>query len=112
MNNLDWPSELDEEQYLHVADIHSHNTMSARFSAIDNEDKKATRLYIVIGKLDRYFPEINARISNGGKFHLIDPLDFLEGMEANYPSDWHSRVTIAKGAPKEDNVDFMECGAA
>jgi PRTRC genetic system protein A len=106
------PSELDDERYLHVADIHSHNTMSAKFSITDNEDEKATRLYIVIGKLDRFFPEINARISNGGKFHQIDPSDILEVMEMIYPSEWHSRVTIAKDISKEDADGFTECGAA
>jgi len=106
------PSEFDDDRYLHVADIHSHNTMSAKFSATDNEDEKATRLYFVIGRLDRYFPEISARISNGGKFHQIDPSDALEGMEASYPGEWHSRVTIARDTPKEDASDFMECDAA
>lgn len=106
------PSDLDDERYLHVADIHSHNTMSAKFSITDNEDEKATRLYIVIGKLDRYFPEINVRISNGGKFHQINPSDILEGMEVSYPSEWHSRVTIAKDVPKDDADGFTECGAA
>lgn len=106
------PSGLDDERYLHVADIHSHNTMSAKFSITDNEDEKATRLYIVIGRLDKYFPEINARISNGGKFHQIDPSDSLEGIKASYPGEWHSRVTITRDTPKEDASDFMECDAA
>lgn len=106
------PSEFDEGRYLHVADIHSHNTMPAKFSATDNEDELATRLYIIIGKLDRYFPEINARISNGGKYHQIDPSAILEGMAASYPSEWHYRVSIAPNAQKEDADSFMECDAA
>lgn len=106
------PSDIDDERYLHVADIHSHNTMSAKFSTTDNEDEKATRLYFVIGRLERYFPEISARISNGGKFHLIDPSVALEGMEASYPGDWHSRVTIVRDTPKEYAAGFMECDAA
>lgn len=106
------PSEIGEERYLHVADIHSHNIMSARFSATDNEDEKATRLYIVIGKLDRYFPEICVRISNGGKFHQINPSDILEGLEVSYPSEWHTRVTIASETPKDDIDSFMESDAA
>lgn len=106
------PSDLDDERYLHVADIHSHNTMPAKFSVTDNEDEKATRLYFVIGKLDRYFPEISARISNGGKFHQIDPSDALEGIKASYPGEWHSKVTIARDTPKEDASGFMECDVA
>lgn len=105
-------SDFDEDRYLHLADIHSHNTMSAKFSATDNEDEKATRLYMVIGKLDRYFPEICVRISNGGKFHEIHPSDILEGMDVSYPEDWHSKVTIARDIPKDDYTAPLECGAA
>lgn len=43
----------DTERYLHVMDIHSHNTMVARFSKIDDRDEQATRLYMVIGRLDK-----------------------------------------------------------
>lgn len=106
------PYYLDDARYLHVADIHSHNTMSAKFSATDNEDEKATRLYIVIGKLDRYFPEISIRISNGGKFHETHPSDILEGLEVSYPSEWHSKVTIARNNPLKDVDSFTESGVA
>ena len=106
------PYELDDARFLHVADIHSHNTMSAKFSSTDNEDEKATRLYIVIGKLDRYFPEISIRISNGGKFHEIHPSDVLEGVNVCYPSEWHSKVTIARNSLPEDAESFKESGAA
>ena len=45
-----------EEEYpehmIHVMDIHSHNTMPAEFSSVDDEDEKPTRLYAVMGRLD------------------------------------------------------------
>jgi hypothetical protein len=44
-------------------DIHSHNTMPAKFSFIDDQDEKATRLYAVLGKLDGYWPGIDLRLS-------------------------------------------------
>jgi hypothetical protein len=47
--------------------------MRAFFSATDNADEKATRVYAVIGNVLSYFPEIKVRISNGGKFHEIEP---------------------------------------
>ena len=57
-----------EERYLHYADIHSHNSMEAKFSAADDRDERATRLYIVLGRLDQFFPEISVRMSCGGVF--------------------------------------------
>lgn len=49
-----------EEEYpdhlIHVMDIHSHNTMPARFSPIDNDDEKATRLYAVAGRFNLGLP--------------------------------------------------------
>ena len=49
-------------------DIHSHNLMDAYFSSTDNSDEKATRIYAVIGRLDKLFRDISMRISVGGKF--------------------------------------------
>lgn len=64
---------FDNDRYIHFMDIHSHNTMPAFFSATDDADEKATRVYAVIGNVLSYFPEIRVRISNGGKFHEIEP---------------------------------------
>ena len=49
----------DDTRYLYYADIHSHNSMKAVFSAIDDQDERGTRLYLVIGHLERFFPEIS-----------------------------------------------------
>ena len=53
-------SEADEpypERYIHVMDIHSHNTMPAVFSETDNDDEKETRLYAVAADLTEPFPK-------------------------------------------------------
>ena len=55
------------------ADVHSHNSMPAKLSPVDDKDEKATRLYIVMGNLDRFFPSITARVSCGGTQIDIDP---------------------------------------
>ena len=89
-----------EERYLHYADIHSHNSMAAEFSAIDDEDEKATRLYLVMGKLNRFYPDITARVSCGGTFLKIDPADVIEGLGEEFPTEWLDRV--------ERNTPFSE----
>jgi len=88
--------EFLNERYIHYMDIHSHNTMKAYFSATDNADEKATRLYTVIGRMDKYFPEIVTRISNGGKFHEINPCEVFEFIAQPFPSEWKSTVRYRK----------------
>ena len=39
--------------------------MAAKFSAIDDTDEKATRLYIVIGRLDKFYKKRFARTKVG-----------------------------------------------
>ena len=63
----------DNERYIHYMDVHSHHTMPAFFSATDDADEKATRVYAVVGNILGFFPEIKVRISNGGKFLDIEP---------------------------------------
>jgi PRTRC genetic system protein A len=69
----------DNDRYIHYMDIHSHNTMRAFFSATDDADEKATRVYAVVGNVLSFFPEIKVRISNGGKFMEIEPGIVFEG---------------------------------
>ena len=82
----------DDTRYLYYADIHSHNSMKAIFSAIDDQDERGTRLYLVIGRLDRFFPEISARISCGGSFVPIEPSLVLEGVGSGFPAGWSDKV--------------------
>ena len=88
----------DVEGLLHVMDIHSHNTMPANFSQTDNDDEKATRVYAVIGRLDKFFPDITVRISNGGKFFEIPPEQVFELYEHAYPYpyEWEEKIINIK----------------
>jgi len=85
-----------DDRYIHFMDIHSHNSMKAFFSPTDNADEKATRLYTVIGNLHEYFPDIKTRISNGGKFLDIDPLEVFEFEDCSFPVKWTENVQFRK----------------
>lgn len=85
---------LPGDRYLHYADIHSHNSMAARFSTIDDKDERPTGIYIVIGHLDRFFPDVTARVSCGGSFQEIDPALVLEQSGAPFPEEWARQVTL------------------
>ena len=90
----------DESRFIRYADIHSHNSMEAFFSAEDDWDESETGLYLVLGELDHFFPEIKARIFCGGSFVPIDPATVIEGLEREYPNDWHEHVTCKKREPR------------
>jgi PRTRC genetic system protein A len=83
------------EQYpddiIHVMDLHSHNTMAAKFSKTDDNDEKATRLYGVIGRLDKEIPDMSIRASNGGKFINLKFGDVFD-VDATYPESWDDEL--------------------
>ena len=86
--------DLSGERYLHYIDIHSHNTMEARFSSVDDNDERATRIYIVMGRLDKFFPDITVRMSCGGAYVELDPGCVLESFGAVFPQEWRSKVRL------------------
>lgn len=96
----------DESRYIHYADIHSHNSMEAFFSSIDDADERGTGIYMVLGHLDHFYPEIAARICCGGSFVDIDPGTVVEGLEEPFPPEWgtevsHEKVPISKVSPRK-----------
>jgi len=97
----------DAERYICYADIHSHNSMEAFFSAKDDSDEYSTGLYFVLGKLDQFYPDIKARIFCGDTFVPIDPDTVIEGLEQQFPVEWLDQVTIQKkkGARFEKDSD-------
>ncbi len=105
----DMPS---EDRYLLYADIHSHNSMAATFSSEDDKDEKATRLYVVVGKLDQFYPCISARISCGGSYLEVDPSDVIEGIGEAFPEAWlkqidRQRVNVCCGKETVGSEDMI-----
>ena len=88
--------ELPEDRYLHYIDIHSHNSMEAKFSRVDDEDERATRIYIVVGRLDKFFPEISVRMSCGGSYLELPPGRVLERFGTMFPAQWRTQVTLLR----------------
>ncbi len=93
--------ELDEDKFVLVMEIHSHNTMAARFSPTDDRDERATRLYTVVGRMDKVFPDITTRASVGGKYVEIEPETVFEGFDGTFPEAWKDAVDIRKPKFKE-----------
>lgn len=80
-----------------VFEIHSHNTMNAFFSGIDNADEKDDRFYGVIGRVGDYFPQILVRLSvNGMKIDVaVEDIFDIENSDINveaFPPEWLNQV--------------------
>ena len=86
----------DAERYICYADIHSHNSMDAFFSAKDDSDERSTGLYFVLGNLDKFYPDIKARIFCGDTFVPIEPDTVIEGLEQQFPEEWLQQVTVRR----------------
>lgn len=97
--------QFTDDRYIHYMDIHSHNTMEAFFSQVDDHDEKATRLYAVVGKLNECVPEVKTRISNGGKFLDIDPTEVFEHIGAAFPNEWKDKVHFQDKSDTDDNAN-------
>jgi hypothetical protein len=61
-----------------VVEVHSHHAMRAYFSATDDRDETARRVYGVIGRLDSERPEIALRVATGCKPHAVEPVPFAQ----------------------------------
>ncbi len=88
--------EIDEEKFILVMEIHSHNTMPAVFSQIDDRDERATRLYAVVGRMDNVFPDIKVRCSVGRKFVEVNPNIVFEDISGTFPPDWLKSMEVKK----------------
>lgn len=80
--------------------------MEAFFSSIDDADERGTGIYMVLGHLDHFYPEIAARICCGGSFVDIDPGTVAEGLEEPFPPEWctevsHEKAPVSRVSPRK-----------
>lgn len=90
----------NSERYVPIMHIHSHNTMEAHFSAVDNQNEKRYMLYMVVGRLDEQRPSISLRVGSNGSYINELPIEkyfnnpILDDKETQYPSEWDNCVSI------------------
>ncbi len=82
--------------------------MDAYFSPTDDLDEKGTGLYLVAGHLEKFFPDIEARIACGGSFVPIDAGKVIEdlGGYGSYPQDWLANVVRRPAARRKAGYDL------
>lgn len=61
-----------------VMDIHSHGTMKAFFSSVDDHDEKGTRLFMVFGNLDKTEITHKLRAGIAGNYKMLELSDVFE----------------------------------
>lgn len=61
-----------------VMDIHSHGSMNAFFSSIDDNDEKGTRLFMVFGNLDKKEITHKLRAGIAGNYKMLKLSDVFE----------------------------------
>lgn len=70
-----------EDEYVLVMDVHSHGTISAFFSEVDDLDEKGIRLYMVVGDFNDNDPhtyDIKLRAGMNGVFEDLSLEDIFE----------------------------------
>ncbi|MCG8538494.1 MAG: hypothetical protein MJA82_00970 [Clostridia bacterium] len=88
-----------EKEHILILDIHSHNHMEASFSITDDMDEKETRIYAVVGSMNKFFPDISVRVSCGGNFLNINTNKIFETpFNVQYPDYWNDNVIPLKFA--------------
>lgn len=90
-----------------VLEIHSHGSMGAFFSSIDDADEKSDRFYGVIGNITNFFPDVLFRLVVGGREYNVDVEDLFDMDDELYhsesfPSDWVNK--IKKRKPKRNRI--------
>ena len=66
-----------------VVDVPLHHAMRAYFSATDDRDETARRVYGVIGRLYSQQPEIALRVATGCKLRADEPVPFAQVFSAD-----------------------------
>ncbi|TNE46796.1 MAG: hypothetical protein EP343_22250 [Deltaproteobacteria bacterium] len=102
-----------EARHVLVMDIHSHNSMPAFFSTIDDEDEQEDRLYGVIGCVHQRLPHMSFRLGVAGRFVEMEGKSLFGEAEPamNWPQAWLDQCEYApfghhrRAGKKEPEVD-------
>ncbi len=63
-----------------VAEFHSHGTSRAFFSKTDDKDEQGFRIYGVVGRLNKYRPELRLRVGVYGHFAPVEWSQLFDGL--------------------------------
>jgi len=92
------------DRYIEVISGHSHNTMHATFSSVDDKDENGEQLYMVLGNLDNKVPSFSIRACLMGRKIPNQPLSSIFDMTDEefrnevgewrdiHPKEWETQI--------------------
>lgn len=92
------------DRYIEVISGHSHNTMHATFSAVDDKDENSEQLYMVLGTLHKEVPSFSIRaclMGNKIPSQLLNSIFNITEEEFNaevggwrnlHPKEWETQI--------------------
>lgn len=83
-----------------VLELHSHHAMRADFSNKDDLNERATKFYAVVGRIEKFFPDIKLRYANAMQ-HREVPLETL--FKNYFPVEWLDNIKVGG----EDSIDSI-----
>ncbi len=82
--SMEYDRKFTIENYTMIGDIHSHGSMSAFHSSIDDADEESfDGLHITLGHIMGEEISISASIVINGSRFMIDPIEYIEGIEVD-----------------------------
>jgi PRTRC genetic system protein A len=107
----DYDKGITLEGYTMIGTIHSHGSMSAFHSGVDDHDEEHfDGLHITLGNLNDEYPSVSASIVANGFRSIIDPSDYIEDlvlMEETNEVDKKSMKTVYKWVDGERVIDSV-----
>ncbi|RHW35979.1 hypothetical protein D1B31_17985 [Neobacillus notoginsengisoli] len=80
--NIAWinAEKFGDRRYIKIMEIHSHHVMPTKPSSTDDLNERAPILYAIVGRLDKFFPDIIVRTfnKNAEKHVYINPNKIFE----------------------------------
>jgi len=80
--SLEYNRSMTIEGYTMIGDIHSHGSMSAFHSGVDDDDEKSfDGLHITIGNANHAEISLSGSIVANGYRFMVDPMDYITGIK-------------------------------
>lgn len=86
--SLDYNRSITIEGYTMIGDIHSHGSMSAFHSGIDDDDERSfDGLHITVGNANNDEVSLSGSIVANGYRFMVDPVDYVNGIKLTKDED-------------------------
>src|SRR3989339_57759 len=100
-----------EKENILALEIHSHGNMQAFFSAVDDGDEKATRLYAVAGQITEPLPQLKIRACCGTSSIPVSLEDIFD-LVSEVPDKWFKEINPVEDDEHQTELDMLLYGCS